>query len=178
MKFTLIALFAVVTQLASVSVQAETLAQAMEKCRSVSNSVKRLVCYDQLAQRANNLEDSGLTEFYANRPVVMASPEARRNLDATETQSAPQNSFGLEKRMAEQKSEEVSELRAVVGKVEETQRGKLIITLQDGQIWRQTDSQILSLSAGDSITISRGMLGAFYLSKDGRNQSIRVKRKS
>ncbi|BDX08563.1 hypothetical protein [Planctobacterium marinum] len=178
MKFTLIALFAAVTQLVSVSVQAETLAQAMEKCRSVSNSVKRLVCYDQLAQRANNLEDSELAEFYANRPVVVASPDARRNAVNNEVQTAPQNSFGLEQQLAERKSAEASELRSVVGKIEKNPHGKLIITLQDGQVWRQTDSERMSLSVGDSIVISRGLLGAFYLSKQGNNQNIRVKRKS
>ena len=164
--------------------QAETLAEAVEKCRLVSNSLKRLVCYDQLAQRANTLEDSDLAELYNNRPVyreVQVPVDGQRPAPAPQARD-PESSFGLEleiQREAKRKSEkEVSEITAVVGKVEESLRGKLIITLADGQVWRQTDNEDLKIKAGQTVTISRGMLGAFYLKKQGTNSRIRVKRES
>lgn len=157
--------------------QAETLAQAVEKCRIVSNSLKRLVCYDQLAQRANNLEDSDLAEFYAQRPVVHAPPGGPVQPQRVDPRtSEPQSDFGLEAQKQRQKNEEVSEITAVVGKVEKAPKGKLIITLDDGQVWRQTDGASYRLKSGDTVIISRGTLGAFYLKKYDTNKRIRVKR--
>lgn len=160
--------------------QAETLAEAMEKCRLVSNSLKRLVCYDQLAQRANTLEDSDLVELYNNRPVyreVQVPVDGQRPAPAHQAKD-PESSFGLELEIQREAKKEVSEITAVVGKVEESPRGKLIITLADGQVWRQTDGESLKIKAGQTVTISRGMLGAFYLKKQGSNSRIRVKRDS
>lgn len=178
MKLTRIALLAVFTQLISFNLQAETLAEAVEKCRVVSNSLKRLVCYDQLAQRAQNLEDSDLAEFYAERPLAAPTPGEFRPNTPAPTRSAPRNNFGLEERESQQKKDETSEMSAVVGAVEEDPYGKLIVTLADGQIWRQTDSEVFKLRSGDSVTISRGLLGSFYLQKDGLNRRMRVKRES
>lgn len=178
MKLTRITLLAVITQLISFNLQAETLAEAVEKCRVVSNSLKRLVCYDQLAQRAQNLEDSDLAEFYAERPLVAPVPGESRPNTSAPSRSAPRNNFGLEDRESQQKKDEASEMSAVVGTVEEDPYGKLIVTLADGQIWRQTDSEVFKLRSGDSVTISRGLLGSFYLQKDGLNRRMRVKRES
>lgn len=156
--------------------QAETLAEAVEKCRLVGNSLKRLVCYDQLAQRANTLEDSDLAEFYNNRPVYreVEVPAGSQGQTPAVQANEQNSSFGLIKR----NSDELSEITAVVGKVEESLRGKLIITLADGQVWRQTGNEDVKIKAGQTVTISRGMLGAFYLKKQGTKRRIRVKRES
>ena len=45
-------LLAIVSSLAF-SVQAETVTQALEKCRGVDNSLQRLVCYDRVAKNVN-----------------------------------------------------------------------------------------------------------------------------
>lgn len=178
MKLARLALVAVVVQLVSFNLQAETLAQAVEKCRVVSNSLKRLVCYDQLAQRANNLEDSELAEFYANRPVVAPVQGQEQAAQPAPRSSLPENTFGLENEVLREKKAEASEQTAVVGKVEEDPYGKLIITLSNGQVWKQTDAGSYKLSSGETITISRGFMGSFYLKKDGQNKRLRVKRQS
>lgn len=160
--------------------QAETLAQAVEKCRIVSNSLKRLVCYDKLAQRANNLEDSDLVEFYAQRPIAQTPPGGQTRPGVPQRtpsqSSSPESDFGLEMQKQQQKNEDTSEITAVVGKVEKAPKGKLIITLEDGQVWRQTDGGDYRLKSGDTIIISRGAIGSFYLKKYDANKRIRVKR--
>ena len=159
---------------------AETLAEAMDKCRLVSNSLKRLVCYDQLAQRANTLDDSELQEFYARRPGVSLLPNAGEDHQILPPQPVikPKNTFGLEEKMEREEKELDSEMVAVVGKVRTNNNYKLVITMEDGAIWTQTDTSKMKLKTGDTVIISRGWLGSFYLKKQDGKKSIRVRRNS
>lgn len=52
----------------------------------------------------------------------------------------------------------------------------LIITLDNGQQWRQVGSDRLRLTNNDTVVIERGMFNSFLLKKAGQNRSIRVKR--
>ncbi|MBU2179069.1 MAG: hypothetical protein KJ930_06490, partial [Gammaproteobacteria bacterium] len=55
-------------------------------------------------------------------------------------------------------------------------RKKLVITLENGQQWRQTDQAQLNIQAGDRCTVKRGALGSFLLGIEGVNKKIRVRR--
>lgn len=54
--------------------------------------------------------------------------------------------------------------------------GRLTITLENGQIWRQMDSKTLRVSVGDKVFVRAKSLGSFMLSKETSSRSIRVKR--
>lgn len=157
---------------------AESLSEAMEKCRLVSNSLKRLVCYDQLAQRAGSMEDSEVKEFMAQRPVVRPLPNAGGD-DQTlppAPVTKPQSSFGLERQIKRENNEQESEIVAVVGAVKTNRNYKLVITMEDGMVWTQTDTNKIQLKSGDTVVISRGLLNSFLLKKRGSKKSIRVRR--
>ena len=50
------------------------------------------------------------------------------------------------------------------------------LTLENGQVWEQTEPEAhLEFASGDTVTIHRGLLGAFYLSSD-KVRGLRVKR--
>ncbi len=50
------------------------------------------------------------------------------------------------------------------------------LTLDNGQIWEQAEPEAhLALEAGDTVTIKRGLLGAFYMSSD-KVRGLRVRR--
>jgi len=50
------------------------------------------------------------------------------------------------------------------------------LTLENGQVWEQTEPEAhLALAPGDAVTLHRGLLGAFYLSSD-KVHGLRVKR--
>ena len=50
------------------------------------------------------------------------------------------------------------------------------VTLENGQVWEQTEPEAhLGLAPGDIVTIHSGVLGAFYLSSD-KVHGLRVKR--
>ena len=64
----------------------------------------------------------------------------------------------------------------MVASVEEAAYGELIISLDNGQQWRQIGSDSMRLKKNDTIVISRGVFNSFLLKIDGENRSIRVKR--
>ena len=56
--------------------------------------------------------------------------------------------------------------------------GKVVITLDNGQVWSQVDRSSLRLSTHDKVSIRRASLGSFMLYKAGRKTPMRVKRVS
>ena len=100
-------------------------------------------------------------------PAVPAVP-------ATVTPAAdPVESFGLENRAPEQ---QVADLRLEVKSVRLTKKGRAEITMQNGQIWLQSDDSRLDIKAGDVCSIERAMLGSFLLNNGRSNRKIRVRR--
>lgn len=117
-------------------------------CASIENDRERLVCYDQA---------------HARTPAAPANPG---------------DAFGLtEKREPPAAREEaVEQITAKVAEVREPQRYTLVVTLDNGQVWRQTsDLGSLTLRAGDSVRIRRAALGS-YLLYPPNGGSVRVKR--
>jgi hypothetical protein len=50
------------------------------------------------------------------------------------------------------------------------------LTLENGQSWKQFDNTKIRLKAGQQITIARGALNSFYLTQDGSNRKMLIKR--
>jgi len=54
--------------------------------------------------------------------------------------------------------------------------GLWAVTLEDDQVWVQTDSaDDLSVKAGDKVRVRKGMLGSWFLQKIGSNRTMRVR---
>ena len=59
----------------------------------------------------------------------------------------------------------------------ENRRGSLVLLLDNGQVWEQTQEAAadMNLHAGDAVTIDKGLLGTYWLG--GRSDAvIKVKR--
>lgn len=149
----------VVLLLASPILQAQSsLANQLEQCRAEQNALKRLVCYDEI-----NTRNSG-------SPAPQAAERAREVTSRAQTT----DNFGKEHRQVAENP--VDQMYATVTTLSFTRRNELIIELDNGQIWRQNESGQFPLQTGERIYIKRGMLGAFYLGKDGNNRTLRVVR--
>lgn len=159
-------------------VYAETLAEALNKCSQVDNSLKRLVCYDKLNQQAKGYQDSELPArivqggYHPNAPAQPQSNVARNS-----NAMSAEDKFGLPKVLREEPGE-MESLSGKVSNVKKTQRGKLVVTLDNGQVWTQTDSDSILLRAGDQVSIEKGLMGAFFLKVTSGKSRIRVKRTS
>jgi len=171
--------------------QADSLSD-LQKCAATKDSLTRLVCYDQVMKVLNGAQIS--------QPVVNKQVEQQVSVRATEPAKTvdsdvslrPVNSkaivvkqtttkaedFGQEHlaKTAAEKNNEIKEVVFVVKTAKQTGRDVWLITFENGQVWKQSDSKYIKLSAGDNVVLSKGMLGAIYLKKEQQNRKIRVKR--
>jgi hypothetical protein len=141
---------------------------AILRCRTVTESVARLACYDALVITPavnNSRTDAATGKVVA--PAVAAS---------TSTLQAQKSSqFGLEEKAA--KKDELDAIDShIVGSFEGWRAGSNI-RLANGQVWQVTDdSSRAHYIDNPKVRIRRGALGAFYLEIQGTNHSPRVKR--
>lgn len=136
-------------------------------CSSVANDQQRLACFDGIAQR-NQQPSSALSSQAgeASAPVSVA---------AAQTVTSLEQNFGLEQQIIEQQTKEIDEISAQVVSVKKDPYGKLTIVLDNQQRWKLQEKG-LRLKVEDSIIISRGALGSFYVNKANQSRKIRVKR--
>ncbi|OFC69764.1 hypothetical protein [Alteromonas confluentis] len=170
---------AVLLTIVSSASQAETVVEAMQECRNESNDLKRLICFDNVAESMNIFAgaDQSVDDVANARPAqapVVAATSAPASSN-TQAASAPQQgpTFGMEMNTESlQKS-----MSATVTEVSSSPRGDFIITLDNGMVWRQNgESANYKMKVGDGITIERGFMNAFYLTKEGRSGRVNVRR--
>lgn len=149
----LIALFAVLcaspTVYAQTEEQAPQLQQQLAQCATIEDSLKRLVCYDNLAA--------------APMKVPAKAPAAEFGREHLGPQEA-------------EAQEEQSRMSIDIVSHRKHPHGYLIIKTADGQTWRQVSAEYFPLSDSGSYFIERGFMGAYYLGRTDLNSRTRVKR--
>lgn len=158
----------------SQNVSAQNLAPALLECRNITDAADRLDCFDKLA---GSLDEQAVLAAQEQAPEP-GDEEAAPVLTA-------EQSFGLEDLPSEQKKkreEKTESLTASVVDIGRNGRGKYVIILENGQVWRQLTADTSKLrvprsgAEGISVEIKRKMFGAHMLSLDGDNRSIKVER--
>lgn len=152
--------------------------QSLLDCKQLTDNSARLSCYDRLAATFVSQEASAVvavpgtvapeTPAPASAPAVVATP-------ATATPSAEVIAADFGKTQS-RPSDQVEQLQATVKSLSRNKMRKLLITLENGHTWRQTEDDSIQLKAGDSVTIEKASFGSFLLSKTGTNRKVRVKR--
>jgi hypothetical protein len=129
-------------------------------CSRIQKNGERLACYDRAIAYLS--QPTG-------RQAPAPSPEASFGLQA----SVPQPPAAAA--VDESKTDEVSAVTARVTEVTSDREGKKVVTLDNGQTWRElSKSSFVSLQAGDEITINRAALGSFMMSvPNGRPFRVR-----
>lgn len=69
----------------------------------------------------------------------------------------------------------IEQVEATVTDVRESAGKKLIVVLDNGQVWRQQDNKTLRLENGEAVIVRKASLGSFLLEKESGSRSIRVK---
>ncbi|MFD3321473.1 hypothetical protein [Alteromonas macleodii] len=176
MKTRLISLATLLCAFGAFNAHAETVADAMEKCRNTDNSLKRLICYDNIAKSLNQYDGTSaqVSQLQAYRSEAATQPRPQVEANRQPEASEPKNDFGLEHRR--DLSAEASEVSLTIASFKDSLRGKKIITFSDGSVWQQSDSAYLKIEEGQQVSIERGLLGSFYLSVEGVNKRMKVKR--
>lgn len=147
--------------------------QELARCADMADPQERLRCFDAAAARAK---------------AVLAAPPAA---GAGNAAGSPSDSFGLARpptpaTRPEQfgkpmpRAEELQSITATTSEFAKTLRGKALFVLDNGQVWRQLDSDgtevVAPRASGFKVTIERGALGSYNLTIEGRGGLIKVAR--
>ncbi len=156
-------------------VNAETVSEAIVKCKSEQNSLQRLLCFDKIADNISDLQDQSFAEARANapQPAVTTGNVTAGNVanDITRTTNQQQDDFGRAP-----VDDTPDELSSNVTKVETDRLRRQTMTLQNGQVWREVGSSGHKVENGQDVTVKKGLFGSYYLSVEGSNRQLQVKR--
>ncbi len=167
----------------------DDLVSGMAKCAAVSDNTARLACYDALAPQ--------LKAAQAQPPAQAADERAwydpGRIFGTSPSQQTRPEQFGGENLAAPPppppkpgeappppEPEAIASIAAKVTDFAYNPFGRFVVFLDDGQIWQQiegdTDQAHFRKSGGDTVTISRGMLGSYNLVVNGSGIAFKVRR--
>jgi len=157
-------------------------------CARIEGDTARLACYDQAFGRPAPAEPAPAPAAAAPAVVAPAAATSDARAPAPTTASAPApaaaptDEFGFKRGELERKQAEVEkppeEPESVSGRVAtiESRRGKFEATLDNGQVWAQTELDTrVTLRAGDEVTVRRAVFGS-YLLTGPQGVATRVKR--
>ncbi|MDP9090102.1 MAG: hypothetical protein M3O26_15325 [Pseudomonadota bacterium] len=143
-------------------------------CRAIADSADRLSCFDRATAALAGA---------AARPTAAAGapPRPQTRPERTAPVLDAQQSFGLNgsavaatEEAAGARPPKVSKIEAHVSALALAGNGDTVFTLDNSQVWRQTESSgELLATLGVGVTISRGLLGSYWLQlKSGRGCKV------
>ena len=125
-------------------------------CTSVADDADRLACYDAAVGRLQEAEAAGDVTTVTRKEVE----QVREDSFGFSIPSLPSLMIG--KSDDNSLKEVVLPVKAVRGT-----RGNLVITLENGQVWRQIDSKALRNNDQTEAQIYEAALGSFKMKLDG-----------
>ncbi|MGE0030512.1 MAG: hypothetical protein AB7T20_05280 [Steroidobacteraceae bacterium] len=139
---------------------AEDPGASLRACRSEVDDAKRLACYDREVDR--------LAPQAAAPAAPALTPEERFG------RTGAMNREESDRR--EQESRDLAELHATVTEIWTRGDGLMVLTLDNGQIWKQVrPDSLFRIKAGEQVKIQPAALGSFLLSGPNK-RSTRVAR--
>lgn len=172
-----VALGAVAAGWAGPAVAQETPLSGIYACASVESDSERLACFDQAAAELRADEEEGAVAVVTSEQLETAAEESfGRPGGADLAAVAPRVAAASEKR-AKSITEAPDELMMTIVKIEEQRDGKIWVTMENGQVWRQTTGGRAQYRGNGpwQAEVTEGAIGGYRLKiDDGR--PIRVTR--
>jgi hypothetical protein len=160
-------------------------ATSLADCKKLTDNFARLNCYDQLAL-ASEVSQAVPTPSQSSAPTVSPTPVTATQVQTPVVAPAapviavaatPATNAAVEFGMAAKRPEdEVAQIEAKVTAVKRNNYGKIVVTLENQHVWRQSDSDFIDMKVGDVAVIEKASLGSFLMSNGRDNRKIRVKR--
>jgi hypothetical protein len=173
----------------------------VSRCIHIKSAIERLTCYDELADQAqqtrSDLEAADLSERVSDSasdaPVTMVEQEGvaatavvqpsqvKEEVPVTEqtinqTGRVIEENFGLPPEKQEDEKDLI-ELHSAISHLREYVPSRYLITLENGQVWRQMVGTRYRLEVGDKVRIYPSRWGeSFRLSAEGLKGFIQVER--
>lgn len=172
----------IIISLFSVSISTQAVAPTLQGCAAIENPEERLACYDTLAghlsadtvqsnDAAPKAADSVASKVDTIVPAVPVSTPTEPTVGPAPDSEA---SFGLGNK---QKENQLDKLQLKWTKKMQDAHDKWVIFMENGQVWRQTDTTAFSFNNPEQrVVISRGIMGSFFLKEPEGSRRIRVMR--
>lgn len=145
-------------------------AAGVRDCRGIADSSARLACYDSAVDQESRLQTTTTPKDPANTVAPAAAPPTGEELFGKSSSGVAESISGAAKVKIP------DSLTATISGLAQARDGRVSMTLDNGQLWRQVDTTHLKLRVGDKVTIRAAMMGSFLLTRDGSKVSIRVSR--
>lgn len=131
-------------------------------CRSLGDPTARLACYDALA-------DAGATRGTPTPAPATPTATDLFGRDGSTAAAELATAAGLG---------ELDELSAAVASVTRATDGRLLLELDNGQAWLQSDTRRATVNPGVEVRIRRAAFGSYLLSttNSDRRSALRVRR--
>ena len=176
----------------------DTVMMDASPCLDIVSPIERLACFEEQANAARrpatsipqqNLPVLSIPRNTSQQPSQtppqvqpQLAPETPQEV-AQEAESASippadsvENNFGLPEEKGD-KNAPANELIARVAEIKELGLNRFLITLENGQVWEQMETERFALAEGDAVRIySTRWGGSFRLSSQSHKGFIQVKR--
>jgi hypothetical protein len=171
----------------------DSLAVQLKRCAAVADASARLACYDGLtgtetaappahpgsaAAVAPAAEGTPSTASGVRGPAVATAPPATAPAAPAAVPNLGGAEFGVRNGPLEAKSYPIREKRmlAVVSRVSTRGSGEIVVTLDNGQVWKQIQPADYPVEPGDHIEIDVGALGSYVLWSPSKRRATKVTR--
>jgi hypothetical protein len=140
----------------------------LETCRAEPDDARRLACYDRAMDRMARQPDATVAATPAADAPQKLTPEERFG------RTGAMNREEMDRKA--QESRELGEVHATVEEIWTRADGLMMLTLDNGQIWKQVrPDTTFRLKVGEKVKIQPAALGSFLLSGQSK-RSTRVSR--
>lgn len=141
--------------------------ESLRKCAGIADASERLQCYDRAMASLG-------------APVVSGAAVVPSAAVAAAPVLTPEEKFGARgevKAKQQPKAEEptLERLTATVKALRRGPNGELVVTLENGQVWRQLSAQPMMIKVGESVSIRPMTFNSFWM-VDASGRGSRVKR--
>lgn len=136
----------------------------LERCKAIGEPAARLRCLDEFARKATQTP-------LGSEPASQAGANTAAGAG---NGAANENDFGHEH--WESTRETPDSIEATVVAVQTDTYGSLVLTLDNGQRWKQRGTERYRVDSGEKIIIQRGTMSSFFLRKAGGTRLVRFTR--
>ncbi len=148
-----VALLALFLSAAALSAESDVPA-AIRACMSISRNSERLACFDRAVKAVVDKGPAAAAESSRSREEVFGIPAPRSA--APPARDAPAVK-------ADVQPQELESISSTVKSMRTTSDGRILIELENGQVWRHEEERQLLLKPGDPVKIVRGTLKSFRI---------------
>jgi hypothetical protein len=139
-------------------------------CKDIATDTERLACYDAAVGRLKAAEEAGEVKTFTRKEVE----DVKRDSFGFSIPSLPKLAFGGKDDSGKNKSDELKEVTFPIASIS-GKRGALKITLENGQVWEQTDTKGVNPRGQKEARIYQAALGSYKMKLDG-GLAFRVER--